>query len=154
MPSVLGIDVSSHAIDLVKLDETTNAATWRRIQLEGATAFDRLRSLRMPWRTFYDDVYLIAIETPKTRFMPSAAAIFPVYGAVIAFIPSDLEVWPIHPTEWRKGIGLPGNASKAECGDRVHQLHRPSHVWAQDALDAYAVAYTARTINQRGIEAA
>jgi Holliday junction resolvasome RuvABC endonuclease subunit len=158
MPAVLGIDVSSRQIDMVYLDETTDEATWASFTLMGATAFDRLRDVAqvMPSRAWYEQrgIYLAAIETPKTRFMPSAAAIFPVYGAVIAQIPRSLELWDIHPTAWRAGIGVPGNASKGVCAAAVHQLHIEAHYWSQDACDAYAVAYTARNTNQKGIEAA
>jgi hypothetical protein len=39
--NVLGIDLSSRAIDLVLLDENCDRAEWSRIDLEGATAFER-----------------------------------------------------------------------------------------------------------------
>lgn len=163
MPSVIGIDISSHAIDLVKLDETTNDATWLRVELIGGTSFARLRQVapQMPRHSFFDDVYLAAIETPKTRFMKSAGAIFPVYGAVVAMLPAALEVWDVHPKSWRLELGLAGNASKTACAVAVQKLRRrwdiyprPLEPWPQDALDAYAVAHYARTINARGLSAA
>lgn len=162
MSHVLGIDVSSHNIDLVLLDEETNLAAWHRVELKGATYFDRLRQVptRMPRWGWYEDhgIYLIGIETPKTRFMPSAAALFPVYGAVIACLPRHLPVWDIHPTAWRQTLGLPGNASKGQVAVAVHALGDGAppkeHAWAQDALDAYAIARYARDTNQRGLQAA
>lgn len=154
MSSVLGIDVSSYAIDLVTIDETTHATEWVRVELLGATAFHRLRDLhRRDLGVDLDTVYLAAVETPKTRFMRSAAALFPVYGAVVALLPRWLEVWDVPPTAWRKELGLPGNASKADCAARCMDLGARTH-WPQDALDAYAVAHYARNVNQRGIEAA
>lgn len=157
MSAVLGIDLSSHAIDLVLLDEETDQATWDHIPVRGATFFERLRQVpaRMPKWGWYEDhgIYLIAIETPKTRFMPSAAALFPIYGAVIACLPRRLEVWDVHPKTWRHGLGLSGSATKAQIAERAVALGaRPE--WAQDAFDAYSIAYYARNANQRGLEAA
>lgn len=158
MSVVLGIDVSSFAIDLVRLDENSNAATWRRVTLEGPTALARLRSLprvmpRWPW---YEDVYLAAIEAPYSRGQSGTLAkLSRVFGAVCACIPPSQEVWEVSPGDWRKELGLPGNASKDECGFRVVQLSQSwddIHKWPQDALDAYAVAYYARQVNQRGVE--
>lgn len=177
MSVVLGIDVSSYAIDFVTIDEDTGAAAWTRHGLVGATAFDRCRDVpaAMPPPSFYDDVYLIAIETPKTRFLKSAGALFPVYGAVTASLPRLAVVWDVHPTAWRQTLGLPGNASKDECAAAVERLRGdlapcPTATgcdcvdecdealrwkkWPQDAYDAYAVAHYARTLNQRGLEAA
>lgn len=163
MSSVLGIDVSSHAIDLIQLDETSTAAEWTRLPLAGATSFDRLRQVAdvMPSASWYDDTYLIAIERPKTRFMPSAAALFPIFGAVIAHLPATLPVWDVSPTDWRRGLGLKGNAKKDECAARVGEIIRPTIIttryreiieeWPQDAFDAYAVAFYARELNARGI---
>ena len=159
MSSVLGIDVSSHAIDLVKLDEETTSALWLRVPLDGATSFDRLRQipLAMPHGSFYDNVYLAAIERPKTRFMPSAAALFPVFGAVVACLPAALELWDVPPTAWRHGLGLKGNAKKEECALKVIRLLQIGDDgiltlnWPQDAYDAYAIAFYARELNSRGI---
>lgn len=162
MSTVLGVDLSSHAIDLVLLDENTNQGAWIRCELTGKTFFDRLRSVPavMPKWGFYEDqnVYLVAIETPKTRFMPSAAALFPVYGAVIACLPRALPVWDVHPKTWRQTLGLPGNATKQAVAAAVHALQDgapdPIWEWPQDALDAYAIARYARDTNHRGIQAA
>jgi Holliday junction resolvasome RuvABC endonuclease subunit len=157
MSCVLGIDVSSHAIDFVALDETTNRAEWTRVDLIGGTAFKRLQDVahQMPTRGWLEEhgVYLIAVETPKTRFLKSAGALFPVYGAVVAAMPRDVEVWDVRPTAWRQELGLPGNAPKADCAARCMALGAPTD-WPQDAFDAYAVAYYARNLNQRGLEAA
>jgi hypothetical protein len=176
MSSVLGIDLSTRAIDLVKLSENDNAATWTRVELEGKTALERLRSLRYEmtvgyWTPrdssfFFDDVYLVAIEAPMSRGQPGTLAkLSRVFGAVVVCLPSSLEVWEVSPVAWRKELGLPGNASKGECAAVVRRLVSPPAYsvsgspedfypsWPQDALDAYAVAYYARQVNARGIAA-
>jgi len=160
--SVLGIDVSSHAIDMVKLDETSNDAEWTRFELQGADSFTRLRDVRsaMPGVfTFYEDVYIAGIEVPKSRYLKTAAALFPVYGAVVACLPTRLQVWDVHPKTWRQSLGLLGNASKLEVATAVRQIlwdtsERPYDDWGrwkQDAYDAYAVAYHVRETNLRAI---
>lgn len=156
MTHVLGIDVSSHAIDLIRLDETSTAAEWTRLDLgdEKVPAFERCRQVQcvMPQASFYEDVYLIAIERPKTHSFISAAAQFPVFGAVLACLPYAIETWDVSPGDWRKGIGLKGNAKKDECARAVNDLGAPSDTsWPQDAFDAFAVAYYARELNARGI---
>jgi Holliday junction resolvasome RuvABC endonuclease subunit len=160
MSSVLGIDLSTRAIDLVKLDESTNAATWTRVELEGKTALERLRNITKDsihrHTGFWDDVYLVGIEAPMSRQQPGTLAkLSRVFGAVVACLPPLLEVWEVSPVAWRKELGLPGNASKEECADAVRNIHMSitSYNWPQDALDAYAVAYYARQVNARGIAA-
>lgn len=160
MSCVLGIDVSTKAIDLVLLDETTDQAAWDHIELRGATAFDRLRDLplRMPKWGWYEDngIYLIAIETPMGRGQGGTEAKLNwIFGAVIACLPRALDpVWPVAPHEWRKELGLPGNAPKPICAQRSVELGAHPDWATQDAYDAWAVARYAREVNRRGIEAA
>jgi hypothetical protein len=156
MSSVLGIDISSHHVDFVTLDETTSDAEWTRVRLVGSDAFVRLRDTawQMPSRGWLEDhgVYLVAVEVPKTRFLKSAAALFPVYGAVVAAFPADVEVWDVHPVKWRDELGLPGNAPKDVCAARCVELGAPES-WPQDAFDAFAVAFYARAVNARAVAA-
>lgn len=141
---------------MVKLPEDSNQAVWTHHTLRGSTAFERCRDVTqvMPSSSFYDDVYLAAIEVPKTRFMPSAAAMFPVFGAVVALLPQSLVLWDLHPKTWRSGIGLKGNASKDEIAERVLQLwerlplaRADAGLETQDTFDAFAIAFYARENN-------
>lgn len=156
MSAVLGIDVSSFAIDLVKLDETTNEATWERLTLAGKTAFDRLRQVHVQMHSdaWYQDCYLAAIERPKTRSFISASALWPVFGAVVALLPPALLVWDVPPTAWRQELGLAGNAVKDVCAARAIELGAYPEWADQNAYDAWAVAWYAREVNARAIEAA
>jgi len=169
---VLGIDLSTNAVDLVRLDGETDNARWMRLDLKGGeklTALERLRRVAglMPSASFYDDVYLVAVEAPYgTGQAGTLAKLSRVFGAVVACIPQRLEVWEVMPGDWRKELGLGGNASKEECALRVcslrhqalvrwnveHWPHAMWEVWPQDALDAWAVAYYARQVNQREVE--
>lgn len=160
MSYVLGIDISSRAIDLVRLDETGTRAEWGCINLEGATSFQRLRQVseQMPLESVYDDCYLAAIERPKTHSFVSAAALFPIFGAVIACLPPALELWDVTPAQWRWGLGLKGNAKKEEAREAVWKISHGIFTGLteldgppQDAIDAYAVAYYARELSAKGI---
>lgn len=157
MSAVLGIDVSTKAIDLVLLDENSDQASWDHLELRGATAFDRLRTLpsRMPKWSWYDSVYLAAIETPMGRGQGGTEAKLNwIFGAVIACLPRGLATWHVAPHEWRRELGLPGNAPKAVCAARCVELGAHVDWQQQDAYDAYAVARYAREVNRRGIAAA
>jgi len=156
MSCVVGCDLSSFAVDLVRLDETTNHATWDHLHLNGKSALERLRQvpLVMPRWSWFDDVYLVAIEEPMSRGQPGTSAkLNRVLGAVVACVPATVELWLVRPADWRKALGLSGHASKEQAGEKVDELRGAGAPWSQDALDAYAVAYYARTVNARGLTA-
>jgi hypothetical protein len=154
--SIAGIDLSTHAIDVVVLDEDTDAATWHRYQLVGDNAFDRARAVRaaMPGASFWDDVLAIGIEQPRGHH--GTVHIARVQGAILACIPTSKLVHPMNPASWRKTVGLPGNASKDAVAAWVRERrqaaydHLPVGIiappWPQDACDAYCIALATRTL--------
>ena len=166
--SIVGIDLSTHNVDLVKLDEDDDRAEWVRVPLVGENAIDRARSYRkgvretfeqMAWKDgrapaydwaseWWDDVILAALEDPAGR--GDTRKIARVQGVVIATIPARVQVWTLQPAEWRKACGLPGNCSKEMV--RVWACDRwPAFLVGrvpQDCIDAYAIAYAARAINE------
>lgn len=158
---IAGIDFSSRFIDVVLLDESTDAATWHRFELSGADAFDRARAVRaaMPGSSFWDNVLAVGIEQPQARG-PRAAnmgALYRVQGAVLACLPQPVLVQPWWPSAWRKAVGLPGNASKeavATFAERTlypmwpHPMVATLPVWPQDAWDAYLIALATRSVLQ------
>lgn len=156
MSAVLGIDLSSFLVDLVVLDETTADVEWTRLELVGATPFDRCRHVRhvMPSRTWLEErgVYLVAIEKPVVASFVSAAAQFPVFGAVAVSLPTTVPVWSLTPAEWKHelGVSLLRKPTAAEIATVVGDV---AHGWPQDALDACGVAYAAREMNARAIGA-
>lgn len=152
--NVLGIDLSSFALDLVLLDENTDEPEWIHLALEGETAFDRCRQVAavMPSASWFEDkgVYLAAIEKPTAASFISAAAQFPVFGAVAVLLPRDLVVWSYRPAEWKAAVGIPltekptGELMATRVGGAVAG-------WPQDALDACAVAWAAKQTNARAV---
>lgn len=145
---IAGIDLSTRFVDVVKLDEDTDAATWHRFPLTGNDAFDRARSvgLAVPGRamSFWDDVVAVGIEDPRGY---GAGFIYRVQGAVLACIPAQRLVHPWLPSQWRKAVGMPGNASKVDVhyfvtGATDHDALIQE--WPQDACDAYCIALATR----------
>lgn len=157
MSCVVGIDLSSHYIDLIRLDETHPHAEWTRIRLDGGSSWDRTRRIpqRMPRHTWWDTCYLTAIERPYGPSRRAQAVLMRVQGAVLASIPAAVQVWEVAPDEWKRPLGIktsekptleqfPGiRLTRFGCVDEL----------AQDALDALGVALWARELNAKGIAA-
>ena len=149
---IAGIDLSTHAIDVVTVPlEGVGAPVWHRFPLEGPTSFDRARRVRdaMPARTsaFWDEVTEIGIEEPA-GFTASHA--MRIQGGVLACLPPALKVTKWMPSQWRKAAGLSGRASKAEVAEHAIVIaHANGAPWTlrdngQDCLDAYCVALATR----------
>jgi len=153
---IAGIDVSSFNIDLVLLHDDTDHATWHRIPLQGATPFDRARSLRLriPSRSWLEDhgIWLAGIEDPHSRASHTAKALGLATGALVALLPAQLPILSMPPAEWKRSFTGTGSADKHTV--RSHAISRgfaPIGATA-DAYDAYGIAWAARAINQQAIQ--
>jgi Holliday junction resolvasome RuvABC endonuclease subunit len=158
---IAGIDFSTFAVDVVLLDEDSDAATWHRAALDGQDAFDRARDVRRAMRDLshiWDDVLACGIEQTQMRGsgMASAYSLYRVQGAVLACIPPMMLVQPLIPAAWRKTVGLKGNATKLDVAEWV--IHNaPLEIadkWPQDAMDAYCIALATRTLLHTSEQAA
>lgn len=140
MSSYVGVDLSTHFVDLVRLNEDDDRAEWVRVPLVGENAIDRARSYRgdkvefCAWgkqpdgtvqfySEWWDDVILCALEDPAGR--GDTRKIARVQGVVIATIPSRVQVWTLQPAEWRKACGMSGNASKSAVAAWVYHKRLP-----------------------------
>lgn len=149
MEYVAGIDLSSFAIDIVKLPRY--GASGPKICSyslgKNGTAFDRARNVRMamPARTdeWWGDVVAIGIEEPFGRGMLSTAAGYRIQGAVLSCLPPLTLVEPWPPATWKARIKIGGNANKeaifAFVMERENKARR-SMGMSQDAADAYCIA--------------
>lgn len=163
MSRVAGIDLSSKAIDIVLLDETEdNVWVWRQVNLTGARSWERTLQIRdeMPSESWWDDVYLVAIEAPYGTGQPGTTAILNrVVGAILACLPSRL-LWPHHcwivrPDEWKSELGIRMSAKPTD--EDVRRFLSKDHTrseqgWSQNARDALCLALYARMVNQRAVE--
>lgn len=160
--TILGIDVSTHAIDLTYLDEDTLAATWQRIELPqpaiapASRRIDQARAIRHGLRhelERLETVHLAAIEDPASwRGGQAIKALGILTGAIYASLPDRLTILPIRVAEWRTELGaLTGLTvrSKEDVRLAVTVLGAAAPDWPQDAYDAYAIALAALHITDR-----
>ena len=143
MSYIVGCDFSTKAVDFVYLDENDmEPPRWNRCHLEGADAWERTRELsRQPgWPSWmWDDVLAVGIEDPAGNH--GTSYLYRVQGAILARIPRSILVQPWRPAQWRKAVGLPGNASKKDvfiASDDMLPEDWP--LWPQDAHDAHMIA--------------
>lgn len=148
---VAGIDYSTHAVDVVIVPlEGKEPPRWRRHELTGKDAFDRTRTVDMRG-SVWDEVVAVGIEHPGGKF--GTRDMTRVQGAIIVQLPSTLLVHPLPPAKWRKLVGLPGNASKADVESQslrhIPKMSPDGFGWPQDAHDAHCIALATRTLLER-----
>lgn len=169
MASVLGIDLSTRAVDIVALDESTNRAEWVHVELVGSGAWERTLSLpaRMPGDSWYDErgVFLVAVEAPYGRGQAGTNALLNrVVGAVAASLPAHLRdparCWLVAPHEWKAGLGLKGKPTQADMerlapgGGYSVDMSVLAGGDDQNGRDAYCIALWARGELERGVQEA
>lgn len=151
-PSVVGIDLSSKAIDLVRIDENNDEAEWISVPLAGKTAWDRTRTIGrlMPTASWWADVYLCAIEQPFGPSRRAQSVLMRAQGAILAAVPEHVEVWEVTPDDWKRHLGIPSSSKPSWS---VFASSFFDEFWPQDARDALGVALYARDTNAAGIAA-
>jgi hypothetical protein len=162
MSSVVGIDLSSRALDLVELPEDSNRAVHYRVNLEQdrrSSSWERtllLPSL-MPPGSWWDMVYLVAIEAPYGAGTGTIAILNRIVGAVAASLPAALQrperCWVVRPDEWKRELGIAGKPTDRDL-ERLGLAMASPEPTTQDARDAACLAYFARETNARAISAA
>ena len=151
MSAVVGIDLSSRAVDLVTLDEVMGDAHHTRISLEAAgkqaTAWERTLALPalMPPDSYWDGVYLAAIEAPYGSGHGTVAVLNRIVGALAATIPTR-PLWVVRPDEWKRSLRLHGKPT-AETVEQLGLVLEGPYAASQDARDALCIAYYARETN-------
>lgn len=159
---IVGIDFSTHAIDLVTIPEEADgrAAAWARRRLDNGRDHDafiaamRVRDALPPRAHWRDSgVTTIAIERPWSRQLKSIAVLMRIQGAILATLPpTGITVMELHPQTWKKETIGRSNASKDQVAEWARaelatgSVTPPDDRWPQDAYDAYCIARAARTI--------
>ncbi len=162
--TVLGIDISTRAIDLVYLDEDTLHGHWQRIPLPqpaiapASRRIDQARAIRHGLRhegERLETVWLVAVEDPAAyRGGQATKALGILTGAVYATLPTHLTILPVRVQEWRRELGLHPRATKTDARHAALALGANPRLsdWPQDAYDAWAIAHAALRINTRALE--
>jgi hypothetical protein len=150
---VVGVDVSSHAIDIVGLPlDGEYPVKVQHIPLPGlARAVERaqLAPDLIPRGGAWDEVVRVAVERPYGPGGDTLFALHLVVGAVIGALPERLRpVLLLNPSSWRARAGLSGRASKADVKRFVRAMHAPAGFWKQDTCDAFCIARAARIIER------
>lgn len=157
--NVLGIDLSSRALDLVLLDEDGAGARWEHLPIPRThSRLDLARAVAdtVPGSAWFEHhgVYLVAVEEPMGQNRQAISALNCVLGALGASLPDDLPAWTLRADEWKRGVGLPGNLSTTKGSDRLQAWaveHHGEADWPTDAYVALAVAAVAREINAKAV---
>lgn len=175
MSAVVGCDLSSFVIDLVKLEEQSNAAEWRRCEFpparkgSEAPAWERLLGApeTLPDAAWWEGVYLVAIEAPYGASQRTLVALNRVAGALVACLPARLRMpercWIVRPDEWKRGLGL-NLKKKPTAGDLnafapgwqiiCYDWKQSLKQWdeaQQNSRDAYCLALWAREANRAAV---
>jgi hypothetical protein len=157
---VLGVDLSTKAIDLVALDEDNPArCEHRRVTLNSPwwdaaiSMHSRLLAERVyPWIRDRD-IYLAGVERPYGPHRQAIASLHTVLGAVLCcFNRLSITAFEVSPADMRRELGLPGNCAKERMHHEVLSTgaFQGQGFLPLDALDAWAAGHAALRINERG----
>lgn len=147
-PGALGVDLDTRQVSVVALDCTGEIYRTRVIAEEGRTAdlrFDGLVAgfeelLREPeMRT----VHVWLEGTPFVKNRKGFASLAQVLGALrAACVGAGLEHTVLDGPDWKRALGLSGNANKDQITEWVLQQLPQADKWlsTQDLRDAYAIA--------------
>jgi hypothetical protein len=159
-----GVDYDSSSIDVVRLELDSDEAVWHRILLDPTGKLDALGRARrvrdlMPHRRAWGDdgVVTLALEDPKGPTFKGSIPIARVQGAILACLPApgtDPDVLLLTTQEWKMACGLGGNCKKQDVQQWARATWPNLPIRAgQDALDAYAIAWAARSICEKAAAA-
>lgn len=153
MTCVVGIDVSTKAVDYVKVDvEEPNGGGWLRVQPLGKTGEERTLKLRSmpPLQSYFDDVALVVIERPTHwKHRTTVEQLMMVVGVVVASVPASCRIVIIKPTEWRKLIGSGPTKDSAVQWAIDNWTLRQWESPPMDAFEAYALARAGLILEER-----
>lgn len=149
---IAGIDVSTKSVDIVLL-ETTGHAEWVSYELDdvsGWAAVDSIRQ-RIPHGVslWHRDVELVAFEDPFSVSRGTAKTFGALIGAVWSLVPVTVPVMALTPHKWKEvALGRPVSDKREVSFWVAERWLDPPTVVTQDALDAYAIAWAARSLSR------
>jgi len=145
-----GVDFGVRLVTICRL--TTNGTPrWTELKAEkGTDALEACRQLSADsWRWAWD-TDCVWVERSMGRYIRSVSDLARVQGAVIATIRKQCTISEIPPAEWRRAIGLPGNAKKTDVmAWATASLDRAPDT--QDMADAYCIAQACRISSLRAV---
>lgn len=158
-----GIDISTRNIDAVFVDANSDRAAWHRFPLFGRDAWERTRDVPRAlvdggFPELMETTIAVAIEEPAGK---NPGRIFRVQGALLAAIPAATLAFSLMPSQWRRQVGIPGNAPKEDV-EFWCRFASPAAItgqftgcsWAEDAFDAYCLSLACSQLVETGEVAA
>jgi hypothetical protein len=155
---IVGCDISTRAIHIIGLDETTNDAELHVVRLDAqrGTITERVRRMRdlMVARSAWRDAgaTLIAVERPFAHQAATLAPMMLTYGGLLQLLPPEIPLLEISAPSWRKECGLPqrGDDRKPAAIRYARDLWlNPPPAIDDNAADAFCIAWAAREISLR-----
>jgi hypothetical protein len=160
---ILGVDLSTKAIDLVALDEDNPArCEHRRVELSQGWWHSAglmghiLRDGKTASWIWERNVFLAGVERPYGPSRQAIASLHTILGAFLASVPPGITAFEVSPADMRRELGLPGNCAKERMHEavirqlKVGPAERADIKWPDDAFDAWAAGFAALRINERG----
>lgn len=165
MSHILGVDYNTKALDLCALPLLGGGkpAVWtidfRPHKVDAFGAISNMRSAVDQWfhrvpEDIMPRISVIWIEHAHGQG-PVDFKLGRVQGAAMLalaeFLVPDV-INEVGPPEWKKGLGLPGNAKKADYQGALREMAAPlGRIMTADQLDAWAIAEYGRRENERGV---
>lgn len=155
---IVGIDLSTKAVDISAVDGQGFFCLWKRIETAGENAHERALPLpaALPSERWWDEVEHVSIEEPIGAAFKAVATLNVVIGVLIASLPERLRLpercWRVPQQEWKSGLGLrekPSARALVALGCAFDE-----GVFAgvtQDGLDAAALALWSQRVLTSGV---
>lgn len=123
-------------------------------EMRGLLALREMEPLLVAHDDFWKECDTIFVERAFGGSRRSDFALGAVFGGLMTILPAicDAEVNPLTLAEWRREIGLPGNAPKAMVLPRLRELGYGPNL-SGDEADALAIAHAGRSLLLRGVPA-
>lgn len=166
---IAGIDIATKESHIVKREDGSFDALWRRIVLPDRKAFAEKDALLardlaevVPDADFWEGVWLAGIEYPFTMTMGSVV-LKTILGAWMALIPPHVHVVPLPARLWtpwflREVVTDPLPTVPRKSADRkplikAHALEflDSDDIWPQDAYDAYGISLAVERMNHQAL---
>jgi Holliday junction resolvasome RuvABC endonuclease subunit len=144
---IAGIDVSTKSIALVVLSSKTGDISRfdefliPDLRKLGGNKAERCRVIaETGFPAALKRVTVVYVEQPMGRQVKGVAEVERVVGSVIASVPKKTSVSLITPAEWKKAVGLKGNAQKDDIRAFADELYPVLSESSQDLHDAALIA--------------
>ncbi len=144
---IVGLDISTRLIAMVTISSKDGSIVrFDEYAIPDLKRLDRNKAERCRavadtgFQTQMSGVVAAYVEQPMGRQVKGVAEVERVVGAVIAAIPKETCISLISPSEWKKIVGLKGNAQKDDIREFADAIYPVLQNSSQDLHDAAMIA--------------